>query len=122
MQPTRLFVLLFGLLASATATAGFVSWKEESQCVGAYQGWNFSWLDDPAECDTYKRQYINPNTAQWYTHSQDSYWTGCIYVGTGTPYAGTNYWRTRGVFCGAVASKNSNWVYFYPAGDCHDIP
>lgn len=70
MQHARILVLLVGLTASATAAAGFVSWKEPSECVGAYQGWLFSWLDDPAQCFVYKRQYINPNTAQWTTHSQ----------------------------------------------------
>jgi hypothetical protein len=123
MQAARVLIFIVGMSASSTAIAGFVSWKEPArQCIGPYQAYLFSWLDDPHECNVYRQQYLRYPQG-WITNSESGDAGGCVYVGTGMPFGGwITVWKTKGIQCAFSPSKDSNWVEFYQNDDCDEIP
>lgn len=122
MFTARVLIFLMGMSVSATAVAGFSSFKEPVDCVGAYQGYLFSWLQDPHDCDIFKQQFLRYPQG-WITQNTSYESSGCIYVGTGMPFGGgTTNWKTRGEYCPVPNPRDSNWVAFYHPDDCGEIP
>ena len=108
--------MLFGLTASADHELGS---KEPINCVGALQGYAYTWDFSPDNRDEYSAwaKRDNPNYFYEFQHDDDNAYY-CKNVGTGLPLGAFDHdWKSQGE--GGGAKRLTNVVLF--TGDACDV-
>lgn len=114
----KILIAAFLYCACQSALAGGNATKVPNECIGPWQGYDFSWVYVPDDFDTYGSQAKKSSESTFQTQLSNSSASFCYDVALGLPYGSTTHnWRAFG-YETSTGYDYTAWVNFYTQDDC----